>query len=80
MADERWNLQGISWSETFPFVRLFSTFKRAISFWPLMLGFSCVFLTYVSGRVLDAVWTSADAGVLAVSGPRHENEVAAYAA
>ncbi len=80
MADERWNLQGISWSETFPFVRLFSTFKRAISFWPLMLGFSCVFLTYVLGRVLDAVWMSADAGVLAVSGPRHENEVAAYAA
>jgi len=80
MADERWNLQGISWSETFPFVRLFSTFKRAISFWPLMLGFSCVFLTYVSGRVLDAVWLSADAGVLTVSGARHGSEVAAYAA
>jgi hypothetical protein len=80
MADERWNLQGISWSETFPFVRLFSTFKRAISFWPLMLGFSCVLSTYILGRVLDAVWMSADAGVLTVSGARPANEVAAYAA
>jgi hypothetical protein len=64
MADEHGNPQGNYWSETFPFVRLFSTFKRAISFWPLMLGFSCVLSTYIAGRVLDAIWKASDAGVL----------------
>jgi len=69
MAEERCNLQGISWTETFPFVRLFATFKRAISFWPLVLAFAAVLLTYICGRVLDAIWIRADAGVLVVAAP-----------
>ncbi|MBU0618504.1 MAG: hypothetical protein KKI02_12370 [Planctomycetes bacterium] len=68
MADEHCNLQSICWSETFPFVRLFATFKRAISFWSLMLGFSCVLSTYVAGRVLDVIWKAADGGVLVAAG------------
>ena len=68
MADEHCNLQSICWSETFPFVRLFATFKRAISFWSLMLGFSCVLSTYVAGRVLDVIWMGADSGVLMAPG------------
>ncbi len=64
MAEEHCKLGKIYWSEAFPFVRLFSTFKRAISFWPLVLAFSCVLLCYVSGRVLDAIWKASDAGVL----------------
>jgi hypothetical protein len=69
MADEHCNLQRICWSETFPFVRLFSTFRRAISFWSLMLGFSCVLSTYVAGRVLDAIWKTSGAGVLVAADP-----------
>lgn len=64
MAEEHYRLQGISWSETFPFVRLFSTFKRAVAFWPLVLAFCCVVSCYVSGRILDVIWKAADAGVL----------------
>jgi len=64
MADEHCNLKRISWSETFPFVRLFSTFGRAISFGPLVLAFLCVTGSYITGRLLDAIWTAADAGVL----------------
>jgi hypothetical protein len=69
MPEEHCELGRIHWSETFPFIRLFSTFKRAVSFWPLVLAFSCVIACYVSGRVLDAIWKAADAGVL-VAGDR----------
>lgn len=68
MDDEHGNLRRICWSETFPFVRLFATAKRAISFWSLALGFSCVLSTYVAGRVLDAIWVGADGGVLRAPG------------
>ncbi len=64
MADERCTLESISWTRAFPFVRLFSTFRRAIAFRPMVLAFCCVMATYVSGRVLDAIWKSAGGGVL----------------
>jgi hypothetical protein len=68
MADEHCTLHKISWSETFPFIRLFATVKRAISFWSLMLGFSCVLSTYVAGRVLDVIWKATGSGVLVAPG------------
>ena len=64
MAEEPNELRRICWSEAFPFIRLFSTFKRAVAFWPLMLSFCCVVSCYVSGRILDAIWSGAGAGVL----------------
>ncbi len=72
MADERCTLESISWIQAFPFVRLFATFKRAVAFRPMVLAFCCVLATYVSGRVLDAIWASAGGGVLVVldRGPR----------
>jgi hypothetical protein len=80
MAEEHCKLGKIYWSEAFPFVRLFSTFKRAISFRPLVLAFCCVLLSYFCGRVLDAIWKGADAGVLVIPAERFANEIAAYAA
>ncbi len=67
MADEPHTLQRIAWAETFPFVRLFSTFRRAVSFWPMALAFVCVVLSCTAGWVLDCVWVAADGGVLVVS-------------
>lgn len=80
MAEEQCSVHRISWSDTFPFVRLFSTFKRAVSFSPLMLAFSCVLLCYVSGRVLDAIWKAADRGVRTDPDARLPDEIFAYAA
>lgn len=68
MAEEQCNLQRISWAETFPFVRLFATFKRAVSFWPMVLALLAVLACYVSGRVMDAIWKAADGGVLLAEG------------
>jgi hypothetical protein len=79
MAEERWNLQGIAWSETFPFIRLFATFKRAIAFWPLTLAFLCVLSCYIVGRVLDEFWKAGDAGVVTVPDAKRGNEIFAYA-
>lgn len=69
MAEEPRDLRGIDWTETLPFVRLFSTFQRAASFWPMVLGFCCVTLTYTLGRALDSAWKSSDAGVLVTNEP-----------
>lgn len=79
MPEEHGNLRGISWSETFPFVRLFSTFARAITFKTMFLAFLAVALCYVVGRVLDEVWKAADAGVMVAPDPRYRSEIFAYA-
>ena len=79
MTDERCNLQKIDWAETFPFVRLFATSRQALSFWPMLLAFLCVLLTYASGRVLDVIWTGAGGGVLSSTQTPSENEIFAYA-
>ena len=63
MAEEHDTLRKIEWSETFPFIRLFSTFKRAVSVWSLALAFLCVLTTYIAGRVMDRIWLDLDSGV-----------------
>lgn len=77
MATENGELRRVAWAEAFPFVRLFSTFRHAIAFWPLVLGTLSVFTVYVSGRVLDRVWLAADGGAFARDSVL-ETEIAEY--
>ncbi|MEP0845892.1 MAG: hypothetical protein HRF50_03615 [Phycisphaerae bacterium] len=80
MPGEHVEVGRICWSATLPFVRLFSTFGRAISIWPLTLGFLAVTVIYLAGRILDAIWLAAGAGVLVSPDATMPNEVHAFAA
>ncbi len=78
MADERCTVSRIAWVDVFPFVRLLSTFQRAVAFGPMVLALAAVVSIYVSGRIMDAIWTAADHGVLVAPGrPTYANRTAA---
>ncbi|MGD8450575.1 MAG: hypothetical protein PVJ57_02050 [Phycisphaerae bacterium] len=77
MATNGSELRSIAWSEVFPFVRLFSTFRHAIHFYRLGLGLACVACVYFGGRILDGVWRSGGGGVL-VAPDGSVNEIQAY--
>lgn len=80
MPGEHVEVGRICWSATLPFIRLFSTFGRAISIWPLTLGFLAVTAIYLAGRILDAIWLAAGAGVLVSPDATIPNEIHAFAA
>lgn len=61
MSDDKLSLRSIAWTEVFPFVRLFSTFRGAIDPARLGLALACVVVLYCSGRLLDALWGKAGA-------------------
>ena len=79
MPEEDFELRSIAWSKSFPFVRLFRTFKLAIDMRQLTLALACVVICYFAGRVLDRVWRAADAGVLQTPEGPVQTEIAAYA-
>jgi len=79
MPEEDFELRSIAWSKSFPFVRLFRTFKLAIDMRQLTLALACVVICYFAGRVLDRVWRAADAGVLKTPEGPVQTEIAAYA-
>jgi len=62
-SEPTFELRRIAWSEALPFVRLFRSGKRAISFTPMALAFALVVVVYTGGRLFDALWLAADAGV-----------------
>lgn len=51
-----------------PFVRLFSTTRRAISFWPWVLATVAVIVLYAGGRAMDGIWRARGHGVVVASG------------
>jgi len=58
MSDEATSpLRQINWSECCAFTQLFRAFKLAIHPAKLILAFCGVFGTYVTGRVLDGIWS-----------------------
>jgi hypothetical protein len=79
MSEEDFELRSIAWSKSFPFVRLFRTFKLAIDMRQLTLALACVVICYLGGRVLDRVWCAADAGVLKTPEGPVQTEIEAYA-
>ncbi len=58
MPESGAELRGISWSQTFPFVRLFRSFSLATALPRLGLALAGVLAIYGSGRLLDFVWTT----------------------
>ncbi|MFH1749135.1 MAG: hypothetical protein ABIG44_19050 [Planctomycetota bacterium] len=77
MDNERSELRGIAWTQVFPFLRLFKTFRLATHGWRLLLGLACVLSCYIGGRILDGIWLSAGSGVLIEEGGRL-TEIDAY--
>jgi len=73
-------LRRISWSQTFPFVRLFRTFQYAgLHFGRLILGLACVLGWYFTGRILDWVWPASQSVMVRNEGGQLRGEIDAYA-
>ncbi|MBN2445331.1 MAG: hypothetical protein JXO22_01300, partial [Phycisphaerae bacterium] len=64
MPDESTEVRKIDWAATFPFVRLFRTFRLATAYTRLALAFVAVVLICFGGWVLDAIWVGQDAGAV----------------
>lgn len=83
MPDASPTLRGIDWAETFPFVRIFRSFR--MSLWPvrLMLALAAVAACYLIGRLFDGIWLggSRDGGAIVVPGRDGGaiNEIEAFA-
>ncbi len=69
-----------SWTERFPFLRLFQTPWMAMAPARLVLCLAGVVAFYLVGRTLDWMWLSADAGALVAAETGRTVEVEAYAA
>lgn len=78
MPDDGAQIRSIAWSETFPFLRLFRSFRFAIQPGRLLLALACITVCYTAGRLLDAFWVGADGGVAYVHNDRRNNEINAY--
>ncbi len=78
MSDATQELGRIKWSECFRFTQLFRAFRMAIHPTKLMLAFCGVFLTYGSGRVLDAAWPTSSRPAVSVVDETTTSELAVF--
>jgi hypothetical protein len=78
MADNGSELRSIAWTQVFPFLRLFRTFKLTLNLSSLLFGLAAVLGCYLGGRILDGIWLCAGSGVT-VAADGQESEVQAYA-
>jgi hypothetical protein len=56
MPDEPIVVRGIDWKSTFPFTQIFRSFRIAIHPSKLVLALAAVFLIYIGGNIMDAIW------------------------
>ena len=56
MAEEKKQLCGIDWQETFAFTNVFRSFRLAIHPSKLVLAFLGLAICFVAGLVLDRIW------------------------
>ena len=56
MAEEKQELRGIDWQETFSFTHVFRSFRLAIHPSKLVLAFAGLALCVIAGLVLDGLW------------------------
>ncbi len=56
-------IRGVRWHETLPVLRLFRTFGNALNPTRVVIAFVALTATYLSGRVLDAIWLAGGGGV-----------------
>ncbi len=73
MAQEQMVLRRIDWQGTFAFTRLFSGFRLARHSTKILLALAGLFLTFLLGWTMDALWVSAGQGAW-------RGEIAIYAA
>jgi len=57
MAEERQELRHINWKEVFGFTQIFKSFRMAIHPSKLMLSFLAIALIFLTGLVMDGVWS-----------------------
>ena len=56
MAEEKQQLQGIDWQETFAFTNVFRSFRLAIHPSKLVLAFVGLAICFIAGLALDRLW------------------------
>jgi len=56
MAEEKQQLQGIDWQETFAFTNVFRSFRLAIHPSKLVLAFAGLAICFIAGLALDRLW------------------------
>jgi hypothetical protein len=79
MAERESELRNVAWSEVFPFLRLFRTFRLAIRPNRLLIALAAVAMVCLVGWVMDRIWVGAGHGAL-VDPASGQSEVHAYAA
>jgi len=57
MANSNGELERVNWGEVFSFSHIFKSFRMAIHPSKLLLGLAAILTVYLSGRILDSVWT-----------------------
>jgi len=78
MPERECELRSIAWGEVFPFLRLFRTFRLAISPGRILTALAAVALVCLVGWVMDRIWVGAGHGAL-IDPATGQSEVAAYA-
>lgn len=79
MSETSSEVRRVAWDEVLAFTRLFRTPLRALHLTRLSLGFACVVCCYLVGRLLDAAWVGAGAGVLPGDVSSGRSEIVAFA-
>lgn len=75
MSDAPQELRRVNWSECFAFTQIFRAFGIARHPSKLALTFVAVLATYLAGRALDGLWSTASSPVAAVSGGQTELDI-----
>ena len=75
MIDETQGIRRISWSECFGFTHLFRSFRLAIHHTNIILAFCGLFGTYLTGRVMDGIWSDASSPVAVIVGSHQVSEL-----
>ncbi|MDY6913492.1 MAG: hypothetical protein SVT52_03430 [Planctomycetota bacterium] len=58
MADEQNELRQVNWNEVFSFSHIFKSFRMAVHPSKLMLSLAAIIVVFLSGWVLDVVWST----------------------
>ena len=57
MADNRQVITGVDWNEVFSFSHIFKSFRMSIHLSKLLLALAAIVLIFVTGWVMDRVWS-----------------------
>jgi len=79
MADNRQELRSVNWNEIFSFSHIFKSFRMAIHLSKLSLALAAIIVIFLTGWVMDRIWSAAGAYVQVDRTAAVEtNEIGAY--